>query len=149
MKDGEKDVFKQMDVIASEMENLFYRLFSPKQLVKPVCQHHWSPLADVYETADHLIIKLDLAGVKREEIGIALESDRLVVRGSRTESAPAGITTHHQMEINYGYFERVFHLRHGVRQEDIAARYDDGFLTVSITKEPPRERKDPLDIAIE
>jgi HSP20 family protein len=148
MRDGEKDVFKQMDVIASEMENLFYHLFSPKHPVTSVCQHHWSPLADVCETAERLIIKLELAGVKREEIGIALEGDRLIVRGSRTEAAPAGILTYHQMEINYGYFERVFHLRHGVREEDIAAHFDDGFLTISITKSPPRDKKNAVDITI-
>jgi HSP20 family protein len=149
MKDSEKDVFKQMDVIANEMESLFYQLFSPKHPVKPVCQHHWSPMADVCETADQLIIKLELAGVKRDNLGISLDGGRLVVRGTRPESAPSGIVTYHQMEINYGYFERVFHLRSGVRQEDVGASFDDGFLTITIEKNPPRETQQKVDIEIE
>ena len=148
MRDGEKDVFKQMDVIASEMENLFYHLFSPKHPVTSVCKHHWSPLADVCETAEQLIIRLELAGVKREEIGIGFEDGRLIVRGSRSESAPPGIITYHQMEINYGYFERVFHLRHGVRQEDIAAHFEDGFLTITIAKNPPQQNKNTVGITV-
>jgi HSP20 family protein len=149
MKDGEEDVFKQMDVIASEMEHLFYHLFSPKHPVKSVCQHYWSPLCDVYETADKLIIKMELTGVKRDDVGIALEEDRLVVRGVRHGCAPAEIVAYHQMEINYGPFERSIHLRHGVRQESITAHFEDGFLTISIEKRPPGDSESSLDIEVE
>ena len=148
MKDSEEDVFKQMDVIASEMENLFYHLFSPGTPAKTVCKHHWSPLSDVYETAGTLIIKLELAGVKREDLGIALEAGRLVIRGVRQEAPPPEIISYHQMEINYGCFERVFHLRPGIRQEDITASFDDGFLTISIEKEP-RPKDKTVDIQVE
>ena len=149
MKDGEEDVFKQMDVIASEMENLFYHLFSPKQPVKSVCQHHWSPLCDVYETADKLIIKMELTGVKRDDVGIALEEDHLVVRGVRHGGAPDEIFAYHQMEINYGCFERSIHLRRGIRQEDITAHFEDGFLTMSIEKRPLGDSEPSVDVEVE
>jgi len=148
MKDGENNVFKQMDVIASEMENLFYHLFSPKHPVKSVSQHHWSPLTDVYETADRLIVKMELAGVKQEDIAISLENNCLVIRGVRQEKAPQGVISYHQMEINYGPFERALHLRPGVRQEDIGAHFEDGFLTISITKQPP-PKNESVDIQVE
>jgi HSP20 family protein len=141
MKDSEENIFKQMDVVASEMENLFYHLFSPRNPAKTVCQHAWSPLSDVYETADKLIVKMDLAGVSREDIGITLDEERLTIRGVRREQAPADVISYHQMEVNYGYFERVFHLRAGVREEDIAAHFEDGFLTITIEKVPPRDEK--------
>jgi HSP20 family protein len=148
MKDGENNVFKQMDVIASEMENLFYHLFSPKSPVKTVCQHHWSPMADVYETADKLIVKMDLAGVKRDDLGISLDDNRLIIRGVRHEKTPDGVTAYHQMEINYGSFERVLHLRPGVRKKDISAQFEDGFLTISITKQPP-SKEESVGIEVE
>jgi HSP20 family protein len=141
MKDGENNVFKQMDVIASEMENLFYHLFSPKHPVKTVCQHYWSPMSDVYETADKLIVTMELAGVNRDEVGISLDNNRLIIRGVRHEKLPEGITSHHQMEINYGCFERVLHLRPGVREEDVSANFENGFLTISIAKQPPPKDK--------
>jgi len=139
MKDSEENIFKQMDVVASEMENLFYHLFSPRDPGKSVCQHAWSPLSDVYETADKLIVKMEIAGVSRDDIGISLDADSLIIRGVRRDRAPAEIISYHQMEVNYGYFERVFHLRPGVRQEDITAHFEDGFLTITIEKEPPRK----------
>ncbi len=149
MKDSEEDVFKQMDVVASEMESLFYHLFSPRNPVKPASQQHWNPLSDVYETADKLIVKMELAGVKRDDIGIALEGNRLVIRGVRHENAPAEIISYHQMEINYGYFERAFHLRPGLRQEEISAHFEDGFLTISIEKRPPADKETSVDIKVE
>jgi len=149
VKDGEENIFKQMDAIANEMENLFYHLFSPKHPVTSVSQRHWSPLSDVYETADKLIVRLELAGVKREDLGIALEGNRLIVRGIRHESAPAEIVSYHQMEINYGYFERVLHLRPGVKQEDIKAHFEDGFLTISIEKQPPPSETPTAGIDVE
>jgi len=148
MKDSEENVFKQMDVIANEMEDLFYHLFAPRNQAQTVCKQFWSPLSDVCETAEKLIIKMELAGVKRTDIGIALEGDRLVIRGIRHENAPPAISAYHQMEINYGYFERVFHLRPGVGQADIAASFEDGFLTVSIDKKPPKQ-SGPVEIEVE
>jgi len=148
VRDSEENIFKQMDVIANEMESLFYHLFSPKHPVKSVSRQHWSPLADVYETADRLIVRLEIAGVKREDLGIALEDSRLIIRGVRHESTRANITSFHQMEINYGYFERVFHLRPGVRQQDISAHFEDGFLTISIEKQPPPSADTARDIEV-
>jgi HSP20 family protein len=148
MKDSEENIFKQMDVVASEMENLFYHLFSPRNPGKSVCQHAWSPLSDVYETADKLIVKMDLAGVTREDIGISLDEDRLVIRGVRREQAHAEVISYHQMEVNYGYFERVFHLRANIRQEDVTAHFEAGFLTITIKKAPPREEKS-INISVE
>ncbi len=148
MKDGDNNVFKQMDVIASEMENLFYHLFSPRHPVNTVCQHHWSPMADVYETADGLIVKIELAGVNRDDLGISLDNNRLIIRGVRREKPPDGVTSYHQMEINYGSFERVLHLRPGVRDEDISAQFEDGFLTISIAKQPP-SKHESVDIEVE
>jgi HSP20 family protein len=148
MKDSENDVFKQMDVIAGEMETLFYHLFSPKHPIKPSCQQYWSPMADVFETAEHLVVKMELAGIKRSDIGISLDGDRLIIRGMRYENRPEGVTAYHQMEINYGCFERVLHLRPGVRQEDIGAHFEDGILTIMIVKQPP-PRDDSVEIKVE
>jgi HSP20 family protein len=148
MKDSENDVFKQMDVIASEMETLFYHLFSPKHPITSVCQQYWSPMSDVCETAEQLIVKMELAGVKRGDIAISLEGERLIIRGVRPENRPEGVTAYHQMEINYGCFERVLHLRPGVREEDIAAQFENGILTITITKQPP-PTADSVEIEVE
>lgn len=147
MKDGEERIFKQIDAVASEMENLFYHLFAPRNPAKCVGRHTWSPLSDVYETADELIVKMELAGVKRDNIGITLDGGRLTIRGLRQEAAPPETVAYHQMEINYGYFERVFHLRPGVAQEDISAHFEDGFLTIAVAKRPPSpERSTEIEV---
>jgi HSP20 family molecular chaperone IbpA len=52
------------------------------------------------------------------------------------------------MEINYGCFERVLHLRPGVREEDIAAQFENGILTITITKQPP-PTADSVEIEVE
>lgn len=148
MKDSSKDVFKQMDAIAGEMETLFYHLFSPKHPMHPAAQQHWSPMSDVFETAEQLVVRMELAGVKREQIGISLENDRLLIRGVRHEDRPEGVTVFHHMEINYGCFERALHLRPGVRQEDIGAHFEDGILTITIAKRRPAQG-DPVEIEVE
>ena len=148
MKDDEENVYKQIDVVAGEMEHLFHHLFSPRSPARCVSTRTWSPLSDVYETADKLIVKTELAGVRRQDLGITLEEDHLIIRGVRNEDVPAEILSYHQMEINYGYFERVFHLRPGVRQEDITAHFEDGFLTVSIEKQPPPKKDASVEIKV-
>ena len=45
----------------------------------------WRPLADIRELAEMLTVKIELAGVKEEEIDVTLYEDALVVSGERHE----------------------------------------------------------------
>jgi HSP20 family protein len=106
----------------------------------------WEPLVDIFETRDSLKVKVELAGVKPEDIQLELAADggALTVRGCRRdeELEAAGRTVFHQMEVYMGPFERTLVLppRLHLDREAITASFRDGFLLVTVPKmqTPPK-----------
>jgi HSP20 family protein len=97
----------------------------------------WAPPVDVYETADRFVVNADLPGLSRVQIDVALEDNRLAIRGSR--SAAVGrhaAPRYHQVERGHGSFERVFEFVDAIDQKAISADLRDGVLTITLPKRP-------------
>lgn len=100
----------------------------------------WTPNVDVTEGEGFVLVKVELAGVRGDDIRIAFDPDRgaLIVRGVRSEECctdePAQAAR--QLEILYGPFEREIELPQGsFRIERLQARYQNGFLLILVPKE--------------
>jgi HSP20 family protein len=102
-------------------------------------QEPWTPPIDVYETAASYVITVELPGVSREQVELALEDTRLVVRGHRLERRPRdGEAVHyHLIERGYGMFARSFEFAEKVDVEGVKADLADGLLTITLPKAPP------------
>src|SRR5690349_8207864 len=66
----------------------------------------WTPNTDVYENDESLIVRIELAGINKEDLDITLNDRLLLVRGHRPDPCRRGRCSFRQMEIDYGYFER-------------------------------------------
>jgi len=97
-------------------------------------QQPWNPPTDIYETPAEIVIKMELAGVNKDEINILLEKDILTVQGHRVESTPSKKKDYHLMEIHFGSFQRGFKLPLSLAKNNIQANYKDGFLIITIPK---------------
>src|SRR2546430_4721154 len=65
----------------------------------------WRPLADIRESAEMLMVKIELAGMKEEEIDVTLYEDALVVSGERHEEPEGNENVYyHEAQIRYGPF---------------------------------------------
>jgi HSP20 family protein len=132
-----------------QMERLFYSLFTPTLPLRTCRQPTWQPLTDIYETKNSFLVEIELAGVDKEDVAINLEGDRLYVRGRRRQRTREPITAHHQMEVNYGCFERVLLLKAAISREDISACFEDGFLRITIPKALPGGQVRKIEIVEE
>ncbi|HEY3328908.1 MAG TPA: Hsp20/alpha crystallin family protein [Capsulimonadaceae bacterium] len=100
----------------------------------------WVPPVDIHETEDTLLVKCEIAGVKAEDLQVALSADDkiLTIAGMRKESQTErdGRTRCHQIEIYFGPFERAVTLPQGVSvdRDKLSAMYKDGFLIVTLPK---------------
>lgn len=106
----------------------------------------WRPQADVYETESEVVVRVEMPGVRPEDISLTLHTDTLVVRALRREPRRDAKSVYHQLEIHYGPIERIIPLPRYIRHEDAEASYTDGFLTVRV---PKRERAVELAEVIE
>ncbi len=100
--------------------------------------HKWQPATDIYETEDKIIILMEIAGLKEEDLTILLHQNTLVVEGIRRYSyeSPRAI---HQMEIPYGEFYVELHINIPVDDTQIEAVYDQGLLRIDLPKARPKQ----------
>jgi len=135
---------KCIDFPEEKIKNLCDNFFSTQRPLFSLSQKIWNPPTDVYETKDEIIIKMEIAGVRKADIEITAENNRLMVRGNRNDPIHIGKENYHIMEIHYGHFERIFGLPKNLDHTKINAVYKDGFLNVSI----PKIKSIPREIVI-
>ena len=100
----------------------------PEPLDPPV-----APVADIYETADAFVVKLDMPGAVKDSISVRVEPGLLAVRGR--------VAGHHRGDadllfseiVRKSYF-RIFNLGEGVDRNNIQAVFQEGVLEISIPK---------------
>jgi len=102
------------------------------------------PAADFYETAQGLILRLELAGVAPADVSLTLTGHELVIRGRRRPPAPEGIRRFVHLEIAFGMFERSFTLPLAVDPQGVEARYADGVLEVHLPRKASQTRTIPV-----
>jgi len=95
----------------------------------------WDPPIDVYETPARYVVTAEVPGLSREQIELAVQDNRLTIRGLRPAAGPDSPTRHyHQIERGHGSFLRTFEFADAVDQDGIAADLRDGVLTVTLPK---------------
>ncbi len=98
---------------------------------------HWVPNTDVYSTDGGLIIKVELAGMRSENLEITVEGNRLRISGDRPDTCRAAKASFLVMEINYGPFESILELPHGYDLGQAKASYLNGFLRIEVPPVTP------------
>lgn len=108
-----------------------------------VCLHgqNWNPQMDIYETAEAYIIIADLAGLNPDEIELVVDQNGLKISGCRNQPSSSVQMLVHQMEIDYGVFDRTFRLPSPIIPEEASATSDQGLLKIVLKKETKRQTK--------
>jgi HSP20 family protein len=92
------------------------------------------PTLDVSETDKSVEVKVDLPGIKPKEIDIRLSGNVLTVSGERKEEQEEKGKTYHRIERRSGSFSRSVSLPCTVQEDEVAAEYRDGVLTITLPK---------------
>src|SRR5437667_6277879 len=95
-------------------------------------QTHWIPNTDVYVSEGHLVIKVELAGMRREDLELTVEGNRLMISGQRPDGGRGTKCKFLVMEINYGSFECVIEIPDGNDLSKSKAGSQNGFLRVDV-----------------
>lgn len=93
----------------------------------------FAPDCDIVESEDEFKILIDLPGLSKKEIGIALKDNVLTVKGEREINAGEGEEFKRQ-ERRRGAFARSFALPESVNKAEINASFRNGVLTISMPK---------------
>lgn len=94
----------------------------------------WNPSLDLHEDKDHLYVKMDLPGMKREDIDVSLHEGSLSISGERKSEQKHEEADVYRAERFFGRFQRTVTLPTSVAPDKVKAEYKDGILTVTLPK---------------
>jgi len=100
----------------------------------------FTPNVDVYYCGDpqRAVVKVDLAGINLDEVGIEVSGRQLAIVGERHVQETEG-RVYQQVEIESGPFRRVVELQVYVDAEQAKATYEDGVLRIDLPLRDPAE----------
>ena len=94
----------------------------------------WTPALDLYEDKDNLFVKVELPGMKREEIDVSLHDGSLSISGERKSEQKHEDADVYRGERFFGRFQRTVTLPTPVAADKVKAQYKDGILTITLPK---------------
>ena len=94
----------------------------------------WTPALDVYEDKDNLYVKIEVPGMKREDIDVSLHEGSLSISGERKSEQKHQDAEVYRAERFFGRFQRTVTLPTPVAADKVRAQYKDGILTITLPK---------------
>ena len=114
----------------------------------PMLGAAWSPRIDVFEKNNRLITRVDLPGMKKEDVHVAIEEGDLILKGERKEEKEVKEEDFYKAECFYGSFYRRLPLNFEVAPDKVSAKFTDGVLEVRLPMPPGEQKPAPQEIAI-
>lgn len=105
----------------------------------------WTPALDVFDEKDNYVVKVELPGMKKEDIDLSLHNGVLTVSGERKHEQAAGEGETFRSERFFGRFQRSVTLPARVDSSGVKASYKDGILTIEL---PKAEDAKPKQISV-
>jgi len=141
-----RDPFGLLRQMTSELDRVFdepfWRSFRrPFQLGPAADGISWSPGIDVFEKDNRLVTKVDLPGMKKEDVKVEVTGGHLTISGERKSETEEKKDAFYRCEREYGSFYRAVPLPDGVKLEDVKATFSEGVLEVSVPLPAKQEAK--------
>lgn len=116
-----------------EFDDLLARFFgNDNDWLPGVAAGRFVPPVETYLRDGRLVVRVDLPGIDPKAIDIAVEGDRLTVKGERKDTREEGRGGRTYREVTYGAFERTMSLPWDVDSETVNATYKDGVLEITM-----------------
>ncbi|MCZ2152563.1 MAG: Hsp20/alpha crystallin family protein [Bryobacterales bacterium] len=92
------------------------------------------PATDVYSTRTGWLVKMELAGVRPDDVAIHIHANVIEIHGSRRDTTCDEITGHYKMEIAYQQFSRVVELPDLLEARPVSVEFRDGMLLLRVRR---------------
>jgi len=126
--------FREMTSLREAMGRLFEESFlRPTQWGAGPWSGQVLPV-DMYETADQVVVKAAVPGVKPEDIVVTVTGDQLTIKGEFKSDEKAEKGNYLRQERRYGSFCRQVSLPAGVEADRAEATFENGVLTLEMPK---------------
>jgi HSP20 family protein len=132
-----RDPFALMREMTSDFDRMFAEPWPsffrwPSLWRRAAPEIDWYPEIDVFEKDNRLVTKIDLPGMKKEDVKVDVTDGQLAISGERKREAEEKGEEFYRCEREYGSFYRSVPLPEGAKIDDVKATFTDGVLEVSV-----------------
>ncbi len=137
------------DSIHNELNN-----FLRDTIINPAFSHQlsmkkistWRPAVEIKQSKKNYIVKVQLPGVKKDDISVELDNDFMTITAEIEEDKEEKEQKeknmkYHTCEFRYGKYKRTISFDQPIRSEEAEADYRNGILTITLPKQQIEEVK--------
>lgn len=125
--------FREFSRYQDRMDRLMNELMGARS-EEGVTSFDFAPSCEISEEDRNFLLKVDLPGVKKENVKVEVDGDRLTIRAERKEEKEEKSKRRHLSEISYGSYVRSFTLPQAIDEKKVDAKFEDGVLIVTVPK---------------
>ena len=133
--------FREISDIQQEMNRLFNDVLAPDSNRRNRGVSSFTPAAEIEETENNYHLRLEVPGMKAEDLNIEVTADAVSIRGERkseTKTEENGIS---RSEFRYGQFQRVIPLPGRINHQNVEAEHKDGIIKLTLPKAEEERNK--------
>ncbi|MCU4138567.1 MAG: Small heat shock protein IbpA [Thermodesulfobacteria bacterium] len=134
-------LLRPIQELKKEMDRIWQDFFGKSLLSEKWESIEWIPAVDVSETDNEIIVKVDVPGVKPEDMEISLSDNVLIIKGEKKKEEEEKKENFYRMERYYGSFMRSIQLPCEIEEDKISATYKNGVLKIVLPKKPEEKKK--------
>jgi HSP20 family protein len=127
---------REMEEMGRYFEDVFGRPLLPAAWGRVPSELLWAPSIEVVEKEDKFLVKVELPGVKEEEINISITGNTLTIEGEKETESEVEKKGYYYTEASYGNFSRSMTIPSTIDASKIEASCDKGVLEISLPKTP-------------
>lgn len=126
---------------ADPFRSLFDRFFQDAPESWRQLETFTTPKVDITETEDAYRVRAELPGVSKDDVTVEFEHGLLTIRGEKKSQRDEKNEKGRRLECSYGAFSRSFSLPQDIDPDQIAAKFKDGVLDVTVKRTPVSKPK--------
>jgi HSP20 family protein len=142
--------FRTLQRMADEMDRIFEDFGLGSRWARPLWRESvpqaWTPEVDVFQKNHELTIRMDLPGLKPEDVSVDITDNEVRIHGERKHERHEEHEGYYRTERGYGSFYRAIPLPEGSITEQAKATFKDGVLEITVPA-PPASKGRRLEIA--
>jgi HSP20 family protein len=143
------DPFQDVEQLQNRINRMFDESFGrSRELDEEASLRGWRPPVDIYETANAIVVAVELPGVKKENVSVEVKDDVLTLKGERLPNPEINEDGYYRRERVFGPFKRAFTLHQNIQPERIKATFKDGILQIEIPR-PAKEQPKQITVTVE
>lgn len=133
--------FDPFSLLRTEMEQLFDRFNGPSfpalsGVLPQMDEGIVMPSMDVRENDKEIVIEAELPGIDEKDVTVTMQNGILTIKGEKKFENEEEKDDYQRIERRYGSFRRSMALPDTVSEDDVAAEFAKGVLTVKLPKKP-------------